>query len=101
MTSGLFINLTAMKNLRPLINPTFVIFVAEENFVTAVHILNTWLERGDCSKRNVSQFYTLIQCANARIRNLQSEKQTGEEEIERVKMRYKQLLETILQQCKY
>ncbi|XP_071164849.1 ecto-NOX disulfide-thiol exchanger 2-like [Mytilus edulis] len=71
---------------------------SEENFVTAVHILNTWLERGDCSKRNVSQFYTLIQCANARIRNLQSEKQTGEEEIERVKMRYKQLLETILQQ---
>ena len=71
---------------------------SEDSFVTAVHVLNTWLERGDCNKRNVSHFYTLIQCANARVRHLQGEKQTGEEEIERAKMKYKQLLETILQQ---
>lgn len=79
----------------------FFVLIAEDSFVTAVHVLNTWLERGDCNKRNVSHFYTLIQCANARVRHLQGEKQTGEEEIERAKMKYKQLLETILQQCKY
>lgn len=71
---------------------------AEDSFVPAVHVLNTWLERGDCNKRNVSHFYTLIQCANARVRHLQGEKQQGEEEIERAKMKYRQLVETILQQ---
>lgn len=55
----------------------------EERFGRAVQILATWLERGDCSKRNANGFYSMIQSAHAHLRRLGSEKSQLEEEARR------------------
>nr|CAH0104474.1 unnamed protein product [Daphnia galeata] len=55
----------------------------EERFGRAVQILATWLERGDCSKRNSNGFYSMIQSAHAHLRRLGSEKSQLEEEARR------------------
>ncbi|KAK9502701.1 hypothetical protein O3M35_011416 [Rhynocoris fuscipes] len=53
----------------------------EETFGKAVQVVITWLERGDCNKRNSSVFYSMIQSTNSHIRRLLSEKATHEEEL--------------------
>merc|ERR1712071_656092 len=55
----------------------------EERFGRAVQILATWLERGDCSKRNSNGFYSMIQSAHAHLRRLGGEKAQLEEEAKR------------------
>ena len=67
----------------------------------ASHILLTWLERGDLTKRNVNIFYSMIQCTNSQVRRLLGEKQQHEEELMKMKENFHKIFEGILHQCKY
>ena len=60
----------------------------------------TWLERGEVNRKNINQFYSMIQCTNAHIRRLLGEKQTHEEELVKMKEKFKNIFEGILRQCK-
>lgn len=66
----------------------------------ASQILMTWLERGDLTKRNVNNFYSMIQCTNSQVRRLLSEKQNQEEALEKMKENFRNIFEGILHQCK-
>ena len=66
----------------------------------ATQALVTWLERGDCSRRNANSFYSMIQSVNAHVRRLINEKAQHDEEFEVMKAKFRQQLEAILRQCK-
>ncbi|XP_073968679.1 ecto-NOX disulfide-thiol exchanger 1 isoform X2 [Rhodnius prolixus] len=70
----------------------------EETFGKAVQVVITWLERGDCSKRNASVFYSMIQSTNSHIRRLLSEKATHEEELLKAKDLMKARMQSLLLQ---
>ncbi|XP_014211999.1 ecto-NOX disulfide-thiol exchanger 2 isoform X2 [Copidosoma floridanum] len=57
----------------------------EDTFMKAVQIVITWLERGDCTKRNANTFYSMIQSTNSHVRRLLTEKVTYEEELQKAK----------------
>lgn len=71
----------------------------EETFNKAVQILVTWLERGDCSKKNANIFYSMIQSANSHIRRLLSEKSQFEDEYNEAKNQYKKKMSKTIDQC--
>lgn len=75
-------------------------FSADDEFMKASQILMTWLERGDLTKRNVNNFYSMIQCTNSQVRRLLSEKQNQEEALEKMKENFRNIFEGILHQCK-
>ncbi|KAK4872811.1 hypothetical protein RN001_014840 [Aquatica leii] len=70
----------------------------DETFTKAVQILLTWLERGDCSKRNSNTFYSMIQSTNSHVRRLLSEKTQYEEELQKAKEIMKGRMQGILLQ---
>lgn len=72
----------------------------EESFAKAVQTLITWLERGDCSKKNSNTFYSMIQSSNSHVRRLSHEKQTCEEELRKAKDLCKTHMQSIVVQCK-
>ncbi|XP_041482729.1 ecto-NOX disulfide-thiol exchanger 2-like [Lytechinus variegatus] len=45
-----------------------------ETFPQAANMLITWLERGECDKRNSTQFYNLVKSAHMHVRRLIGEK---------------------------
>ncbi|CAG9827775.1 unnamed protein product [Diabrotica balteata] len=57
----------------------------DETFAKAVQTVITWLERGDCNKRNANNFYSMIQSTNSHIRRLLNEKNQYEEELRKAK----------------
>jgi hypothetical protein len=59
----------------------------------------TWLERGDCCKRNANQFYSMIQSSNSHVRRLLTEKMQYEEELSRAKELTKQRMHGLIMQC--
>lgn len=69
-------------------------------FPDAVHVLLTWLERGEVNRRNANNFYSMIQSSNSHIRRLMSEKSQHEKEMEEAKDKFKTALSGILGQCK-
>ena len=73
--------------------------LADETFSKAVQVVITWLERGDCSKRNANTFYTMIQSTNSHVRRLLSEKAQYEEELQRARELMKGRMQGILIQC--
>uniref|UniRef100_A0A1Y1N679 RRM domain-containing protein n=1 Tax=Photinus pyralis TaxID=7054 RepID=A0A1Y1N679_PHOPY len=73
----------------------------DETFTKAVQILLTWLERGDCSKRNSNTFYSMIQSTNSHVRRLLTEKTQYEDELQKAKEIMKGRMQGILLQCKY
>ena len=79
----------------------FLPLVADEDFMKASQVLLTWLERGDVNRRNINSFYSMIQCTNAHIRRLLQEKTGHEEELTKMKEKFKNIFEGILRQCKY
>lgn len=81
-------------------NQFYFLFLVEETFGKAVQVVITWLERGDCSKRNASVFYSMIQSTNSHIRRLLSEKATHEEELLKAKDLMKARMQSLLLQCK-
>lgn len=98
--------------LRPLSPPPIVHYtdheattVAEklkqdEHFAKAVQVLITWLERGDCSKKNANTFYSMIQSSNSHVRRLQTEKSTYEEELQKAREHYRKQMYSMSVQCK-
>lgn len=89
------------------INHSYVVLIvcikyfllADETFSKAVQVVITWLERGDCSKRNANTFYTMIQSTNSHVRRLLSEKAQYEEELQRARELMKGRMQGILIQC--
>lgn len=79
----------------------YFFFTADTSFLNAVQVVITWLERGDCNKRNVNIFYSIIQSTNSHVRRLLSEKNQFEEELQNLKDLTKCRMQTILLQCKY
>lgn len=78
-----------------------IYIIADASFLNAVQVVITWLERGDCNKRNVNIFYSIIQSTNSHVRRLLSEKTQFEEELQNLKDLTKRRMQTILLQCKY
>ncbi|XP_063976097.1 ecto-NOX disulfide-thiol exchanger 2 [Diachasmimorpha longicaudata] len=57
----------------------------DDTFMKAVQIVVTWLERGDCTKRNANTFYSMIQSTNSHVRRLLTERVSYEEDLQRAK----------------
>ncbi|XP_017772369.1 PREDICTED: ecto-NOX disulfide-thiol exchanger 2 [Nicrophorus vespilloides] len=70
----------------------------DDTFTKAVQIVITWLERGDCSKRNANNFYSMIQSTNSHVRRLMNEKVQYEEELQKAKEIMKGRMQGILLQ---
>ncbi|XP_063704617.1 ecto-NOX disulfide-thiol exchanger 1 [Culicoides brevitarsis] len=68
---------------------------SDDKFLKACQVLCTWLERGDCNKKNSNIFYTIIQSTNSHVRRLQNEKATYEQEFKEAKDKYKKQMMTI------
>lgn len=64
-------------------------------------VVITWLERGDCSKKNANVFYSMIQSTNSHVRRLLTEKSHYEDELKKAKDLLKGRMQGILLQCKY
>lgn len=73
----------------------------DESFAKAVQTLVTWLERGDCSKKNANSFYSMIQSTNSHVRRLINEKGNYEEELQKAREYYKKQMQSMMIQCKY
>ncbi|XP_052368535.1 ecto-NOX disulfide-thiol exchanger 2-like isoform X1 [Oncorhynchus keta] len=70
----------------------------EAAFGAAVHVLLTWVERGEVNRRNANNFYSMIQSSNSHIRQLMSQKAAHEKELEVAKDKFKTALSGILAQ---
>lgn len=73
----------------------------DETFAKAVQVLITWLERGDCSKKNSNAFYSMIQCTNSHVRRLLNEKTAYEDELHKAKEAYRRQIGSLSIQCEY
>lgn len=76
------------------------------NFVNCVkntlkQVVVTWLERGDCTKRNANTFYSMIQSTNSHVRRLLTERASYEEELQRAKELMKGRMQGLLIQCTF
>jgi len=76
------------------------VIVEDSTFASAAHVLVTWLERGDCTRRTASIFYGLVQSTNTHIRRLLGEKATYETELQQMKLQFRQKLQLIIRQSK-
>ncbi|XP_033210952.1 ecto-NOX disulfide-thiol exchanger 2 isoform X2 [Belonocnema kinseyi] len=68
----------------------------DDTFMKAVQVVVTWLERGDCTKRNANTFYSMIQSTNSHVRRLLSEKALYEEELQKAKELMKGRMQGVL-----
>lgn len=73
----------------------------DDNFAKAVQVLITWLERGDCNKKNANTFYSMIQSSNSHVRRLQTERATYEEELAKAREYYRKQMYSMSVQCKF
>lgn len=74
---------------------------SDESFAKAMQVLVTWLERGDCSKKNANSFYSMIQSTNSHVRRLLGEKGIFEDELQMAKDHYRTQMQTMMLQCEY
>lgn len=73
----------------------------DDAFIKAVQTISTWLERGDCNKRNANTFYSMLQSTHAHVRRLTSEKQQLENNLNRIRESYRKQMQAVSGQCKY
>ncbi|EDV97804.1 GH14491 [Drosophila grimshawi] len=66
-----------------------------ETFVKAIQTITTWLERGDCTKRNANVFYSMIQSTHAHVRRLHTDKQQLEEDLRKARECYRKQMGTM------
>jgi len=66
-----------------------------ENWGQAMDTLMTWLERGDCSKRNAHTFYTMIQVASSHVKRLLGEQTEYEQELVKMKEDFRAKMSSI------
>ncbi|CAG4990421.1 unnamed protein product [Colias eurytheme] len=71
---------------------------SEEDFAKAAPTLATWLERGECNKKNANSFYSLIQTSNNQIRRLFNEKMQLDDELQNMKTTLKEKFLHIIHQ---
>ncbi|XP_045495528.1 ecto-NOX disulfide-thiol exchanger 2-like [Colias croceus] len=71
---------------------------SEEQFSATLPTLVSWLERGECSKKNSNQFYSMLQATNSHIRRLFNEKMQAEEELTECKERVKNHIQLVIEQ---
>ncbi|KAG8173961.1 hypothetical protein JTE90_005890 [Oedothorax gibbosus] len=62
----------------------------EDTFKQALEVLITWLDRGECNKRNAGTFYSMIQSTYSHVRRLVAEKTKIEDELTAVKQKLHQ-----------
>lgn len=74
---------------------------SEDKFALASHTLITWLERGECSKRNAGVFYSMLQSTNNRTRQIQVDKVKDEEVLNDAKKLMKTHYEMYLKQLNF
>lgn len=72
---------------------------ADDSFLKAVQILITWLERGDCIKKNSNIFYSMIQSTNSHVRRILNEKCQLEDDLIDAKANYKKHVQIVVDQC--
>lgn len=70
----------------------------EETFTLAASILITWLEKGECTKKNASSFFSMIQSTHNHVRKLQLDKGKYEDQLTEAKKMLKKQLEGIIRQ---
>nr|XP_027224747.1 ecto-NOX disulfide-thiol exchanger 2-like [Penaeus vannamei] len=70
----------------------------DDTFSKAVQIVITWLERGDCSKRNAGTFYSMIQSTNSHVRRLMTEKSQYEEELAKFREQTRARMQGVIMQ---
>lgn len=70
----------------------------EDTFSEAACILISWFERGECSKKNASSFFSMIQSTHNHVRKLQVDKVKYEEQLNEAKKMLKKQLERIIRQ---
>lgn len=73
----------------------------DESFPKACQTLITWLERGDCNKKNSNTFYSMIQSTNPHIRRLLNEKSTYDDELNKAKESYRKQMQCLSTQRKW
>lgn len=73
----------------------------DDTFSKAAHIFITWLERGDCNKKNSNVFYSMIQSTNSHVRRLMNEKTAHEEELNKAKEAHRVQMQNLTTQRKY
>merc|ERR1719154_799571 len=71
-----------------------------ERWGVAVDTLMTWLERGDCNKKNAHTFYTMIQAASTHVKRLLGEQTEHEQELTKMKEDFMKKLSYINTQFK-
>jgi len=71
-----------------------------DNWGMAMDTLMTWLERGDCNKRNAHTFYTMIQVASSHVKRLLGEQTEYEQELSKMKEDFRKKMSSISVQCK-
>ncbi|RWS19516.1 ecto-NOX disulfide-thiol exchanger 2-like protein, partial [Leptotrombidium deliense] len=70
----------------------------EESFADSVRVLIAWLEKGECRKKNCSQFYSALQTISSQTRRLQNERTEFETEIQNAKQLYASRMQSLLTQ---
>lgn len=73
----------------------------DDTFTKAAQIFITWLERGDCNKKNSNTFYSMVQSTNSHVRRLLTEKSAHEEELNKAKESHRKHMQSLSTQRKY
>lgn len=73
----------------------------DDTFSKAVQIFITWLERGDCNKKNSNTFYSMVQSTNSHVRRLLNEKSAYEEELNKAKESHRKHMQSLSTQREY
>jgi hypothetical protein len=77
----------------------FFIIAADDSFMKGIQVLCSWLDRGDCAKKNSNSFYSMIQSTNSHVRRLLGEKSQFEDELQKAKELMRQRMTGLLMQC--
>lgn len=67
----------------------------------AISVAVCWLDRGECNKRNVNMFYSMIQSINSHVRRLIHDKNQCESDFQKSREIMNARAHAILTQCKY
>ncbi|XP_041970029.1 ecto-NOX disulfide-thiol exchanger 2-like [Aricia agestis] len=70
----------------------------ESEFPKVAPTLASWLERGECNKKNANSFYSLIQASNNQIRRLFNEKMQLDEDFMNMKTAMKEKFTVVIKQ---
>lgn len=69
--------------------------IDEDVFAQVIPVAVYWLDKGECTKRNVNIFYTMLQTCTSHIRRLINEKNSCENEFRKAKEKIKTKLHSV------